>query len=153
METALKFVDMHSHWATERGYVLRTPEELARQAITWRSEAKYRTEDEQAADLRAAGVKTILDLSFTKKLPIEQTSEFHDYAFSVQRKYPDCVIGNWISSLVLKRVPSRCANSDAVSMPRRGSSGSAYQGVAASRQAIRSGSPSTTFVSRRTSRC
>ena len=92
----VKFIDMHSHWSTERGYVLRTPEELAQQIKTWRSEPKYRTEDEMATDLRAAGVKAILDLSFTKKLPIEETAELHDYAFSVQKKYPDCVLGNWI---------------------------------------------------------
>ncbi len=82
----VKFIDMHSHWSTERGYVLRTPEELAQQIKTWRSEAKYRTEDEQAADLRAAGVKADPRLSFTKKLPIEETAELHDYAFAVQQK-------------------------------------------------------------------
>ena len=114
----VKFIDMHSHWSTERGYVLRTPEELAQQIKTWRSEPKYRTEDEMATDLRAAGVKVILDLSFTKKLPIEETAELHDYAFSVQKKYPDCVLGNWIqlrpeSGVSTLREFRRCVDANA----------------------------------------
>jgi predicted TIM-barrel fold metal-dependent hydrolase len=46
-------------------------------------------------EIRAAGVRTILDFGFTKFLPIEEARELHDYAFEMQRTYPDLIIGNW----------------------------------------------------------
>jgi uncharacterized protein len=90
-------IDMHSHWGTRRGYLLRTPEELALQEKTWRSKPRYYTEDEQAEYFREHGVRAILDLFFDKCLPAGEARELHDYAFAYQRAHPDCVLGNWIN--------------------------------------------------------
>jgi hypothetical protein len=91
----MKLIDMHSHWATERGYALQTPAERELQNTTWRSKAKFATEEQMAADFRAANVEVILDFGFTKFLPIEQAAELHDYAFATQKRFADDIIGNW----------------------------------------------------------
>jgi hypothetical protein len=88
-------IDLHSHWSTKRGYALRTDAELTLQRETWRSSARYATEEEMAADLRAANVQAILDFGYTKFLPIDEARELHDYAFDMQRRFPDAVLGNW----------------------------------------------------------
>ena len=53
-------------------------------------------EDEMAAYFRKNNVRTILDLGFTKKLPIEEVVPLHDYAIATQRKYPDVIHGIWV---------------------------------------------------------
>lgn len=91
-----KIIDMHSHWGTQRGYTLRTPEQLAQQEKTWNSKPRYYSEDEQAQYFRESDVRVILDLGYDKHLVGEEAREVHDYAFDYQRKYSDRVIGNWI---------------------------------------------------------
>jgi hypothetical protein len=68
----MRIVDLHSHWGTERGYVLRSADALAQQKSTWNSTPTYDTEEQMAAYLRANQVKTILDFGFTKNLSIEE---------------------------------------------------------------------------------
>ena len=92
----MKLIDLHSHWGTKRGYLLQTEEELAQQKQTWNSEPRYETEEEMAAYFRKIGVRTILDLAFTKNLPLEKVREYHDYALETQRRYPDVMFGNWL---------------------------------------------------------
>jgi predicted TIM-barrel fold metal-dependent hydrolase len=92
----MKLIDLHSHWGTKKGYVLRTEAELARQKHTWNSEPKYHTEDEMAAYFRSQGVRAILDFGFTKNMPVEEACEFHDYGMETQRKHPDAVLGLWL---------------------------------------------------------
>lgn len=92
----MQYIDMHSHWKTERGYVLRDAKDLALQQHTWRSETEYASEEQQAADFRAANVRVILDFGFTKFVPVDEASELHDYAFETQRNFPDVIIGNWL---------------------------------------------------------
>ncbi len=92
----MRLFDLHSHWGTERGYVLRTPEALAQQEKTWNSTPRYDTEDEMAAYFRANDVRTILDFGFTKLLPIEEVVPFHDYAMDVQKSHADVIYGNWL---------------------------------------------------------
>jgi predicted TIM-barrel fold metal-dependent hydrolase len=89
-------IDMHSHWKTRRGYPLRTDKELSLQTTTWRSAVEYATEEEMADDLRRAGVRAILDFGYSKFVPIEEAKGLHDYAFEMQRRYPDVVLGNWL---------------------------------------------------------
>lgn len=91
----MKYIDMHSHWRTKRGYVLQTPEELAQQEKTWHSKPSYVTEAEMAEDFRRASIRVILDFGFTKFMPVEQTKDVHDYGFATQRGHPDVIIGNW----------------------------------------------------------
>ncbi len=96
MTSSIPIIDLHSHWGTERGYVLRTTEALAQQKSTWNSTPKYDTEDEMAAYLRASGVRTILDFGFTKTMPLDEVVPLHDYAIETQRRYPDVIVGNWL---------------------------------------------------------
>jgi hypothetical protein len=92
----MRLFDLHSHWGTERGYVLRSKEALAQQQKTWNSTPKYDTEDEMAAYFRASGVRAILDFGFTKSLPLDEVIPFHDYALEVQGTFPDAIFGNWL---------------------------------------------------------
>ena len=92
----MRYIDMHSHWKTERGYVLRDSKELALQQHTWRSDARYASESEQADEFRAANVRVMLDFGFTKFIPVPQARELHDYAFSTWQQYSDVIIGNWL---------------------------------------------------------
>jgi len=92
----MRIVDVHSHWGTKRGYVLRTDAALAQQSKTWRSEPQYDTEDEMAQYLRANRVRAILDFGFTKTLPLDEVVPLHDYALEVQARYPDAILGHWL---------------------------------------------------------
>ena len=91
-----QLIDMHSHWATRRGYLLRTPEQLAQQEKTWHTKVEYYTEEQQAEYFRKNGVRAVLDLYFDRDLPADEARAVHDYALDYQRKFSDCVIGNWI---------------------------------------------------------
>ena len=93
----MRIIDMHSHWATRRGYALRSEAELSRQKGTWNSEPRYMDEGAMADCLRQAGVAAILDLGYTKSLELDAVKELHDYAFEFQREFPDAVIGHWIN--------------------------------------------------------
>ncbi|MBU6191091.1 MAG: amidohydrolase family protein [Betaproteobacteria bacterium] len=92
----MKLVDMHSHWGTQRGYVLRSQAELAQQKKTWNSEVRYHTEQEMVDYFRATQVKVILDFGFTKYAPMDEVIPLHDYALEVTRQFPDAIIGNWL---------------------------------------------------------
>ena len=96
MDKVTKLFDCHSHWGTKRGYMFRTEAELAQQEKIWKTKATFWSEDEMADYFRQNNVRTILDLSFTKFLPIEEIRAHHDYAFEFQRKHPDVVFGHWL---------------------------------------------------------
>src|SRR6188474_2344795 len=96
MDKVTKLFDCHSHWGTKRGYLFRTEAELAQQEKIWKTKATFWSEDEMANYFRQNNVRTILDLSFTKFLPIEEIRAHHDYAFEFQRKHPDVVFGHWL---------------------------------------------------------
>ena len=91
----MKLIDMHSHWGTERGYVLRTDAELAQQKKTWNSEVKYVTEQEMADYFVKCNAQVILDLGFTKFASLKEIKPLHDYSFETQRKYPNSILGSW----------------------------------------------------------
>jgi uncharacterized protein len=92
----MKIFDCHSHWGTQRGYLFRTPEQLAQQQKVWGTPATYFSEDEQADYFRKSNARVILDLSFTKSMPIGEMREYHDYAFDYYRKHKDVVFGHWL---------------------------------------------------------
>ncbi len=92
----MRIFDVHSHWGTQRGYVLRSAAALAQQSKTWRSEPRYDSEEEMAATMRANGVRAILDFGFTKSLPLDDVMPLHDYAIETQAKYPDEIFGHWL---------------------------------------------------------
>ena len=91
----MKIIDMHSHWGTRRGYVLQTPEELAQQRATWHSDPDYKTEDEMAAYFRANNARVILDLGFSKFLPLDEMQSLHDYSLATERAHRDVILGHW----------------------------------------------------------
>jgi predicted TIM-barrel fold metal-dependent hydrolase len=93
---SMRLFDMHSHWGTERGYVLRSADALAQQQKTWNSTPKYDSEEEMAAYLRANNVRAILDFGFTKSLPLEEIVPLHDYAIETQARFADCIFGHWL---------------------------------------------------------
>ena len=91
-----KLIDLHSHWGTRRGYVMRTDEELALQRSTWNSDPKYVTEEEMAAYFRLHAAKVILDFGFTKNLPLDEVRTYHDYALEIRERFPDVILGHWL---------------------------------------------------------
>jgi predicted TIM-barrel fold metal-dependent hydrolase len=90
----MKAIDVHSHWATEKGYLYKGAEVPAAEN-TYRMKIAYRTREEMAEDLRAADVKTILDYGFTMKMPLDEVRVYHDEAARMHRDYPDVILGNW----------------------------------------------------------
>ena len=92
----MKLFDLHSHWGTQRGYPLRSAEQLAQQKATWNSAPSYVTEVEMARYFRESGARVILDLGFTKTLPLDEARVMNDYAIGTQARYPDAIFGNWI---------------------------------------------------------
>ena len=92
----MKIFDCHSHWGTKRGYIFRTEEQLARQEKIWKTKVDFFSDDEMVAYFRKNNARVILDLSFTKSLPIAEIREHHDYAFDLQRRNPDAIFGHWL---------------------------------------------------------
>jgi predicted TIM-barrel fold metal-dependent hydrolase len=96
MSSSPRIFDCHSHWGTAKAHIFRTPEELARQEKIWKTKGRHWAEGEMMDYMRRNNVRTILDLSFHKKLPIEQIREYHDYAFDIARRNRDVVFGHWL---------------------------------------------------------
>lgn len=94
--TVERIFDCHSHWATEKGYLFRTPEERAQQERIWRTPFRLFTEDEQADYFRRSRARTILDISWIKELPLEEMARYHDYVFDVQQRHRDVMFGQWL---------------------------------------------------------
>lgn len=92
----MKIFDIHSHWSTERGYPLQTDEGRRLQKKTFASEARFTTEAEMAEEFRRHQVRAILDLGFTKRMPIESVRPLHDYAMQTQSDHPDVIHGHWL---------------------------------------------------------
>ena len=91
----MKIIDMHSHWGTRRGYVLRTEAELAQQKKTWNSEVKYASEEEMVNYFKSSQAQVILDFGFTKFAPLSEVRPLHDYAFKMQKENPESILGHW----------------------------------------------------------
>jgi uncharacterized protein len=92
----MKIFDCHSHWGTRRGYIFRTEEELARQEKIWKTKPTFLSDEEMVAYFRKNNARVILDLSFTKFLPVEEMREHHDHAFELQRRNADAIFGHWL---------------------------------------------------------
>ncbi len=91
-----RIFDCHSHWATQKGHIFRTPEELARQESIWRTKGRYYAEDEMMDFMRANNARAILDLAWVRSLPMDQMRQYHDYAFDMARRHPDVIFGHWL---------------------------------------------------------
>ena len=92
----MNIFDCHSHWGTKRGCIFRT------RRADWPSKRKSGRRRSISSPARkwliifASITPDILDLSFTKFLPIEEIREHHDYAFALQRENPDAIFGHWL---------------------------------------------------------
>ena len=94
-----RLIDFHSHWGTEQGWKgspYQTPEarEAVRKYFKW--DMSFVSEQEQAARLRRANAKVMLDLAYTYTMDVGAVRDQHDYAFDYARNHPDVVLGNWI---------------------------------------------------------
>ena len=92
----MKIFDCHSHWATEKGSIFRTPEERARQDKVWRTPFKVFSEAEQVGYFAQNQARVILDISWIKELPLEEMKPYHDYVFDVQAKNRETIFGQWL---------------------------------------------------------
>jgi predicted TIM-barrel fold metal-dependent hydrolase len=92
----MRVFDCHSHWATPGRTVLRTDEDWLHAKRVFQMERRTFSDAEQAAYFRKYRVRTILDLSYPKELPIEDMRIHHNYALDYQRRYPDVVFGHWL---------------------------------------------------------
>lgn len=91
-----RFIDCHSHWATARTHIFRTPEELARQEKIWKTKGRHWAEGEMMDYMRKNNARAILDIAYHKRLSIEEVKSLHDYAFDVARRNRDAVFGHWL---------------------------------------------------------
>ena len=68
----MRIFDCHSHWATEGRSVMRTDEDWHHAQRIWKMERRIYGDEEQADYFRKHKARAILDLSYTKTLPIEE---------------------------------------------------------------------------------
>jgi uncharacterized protein len=92
----VQIFDCHSHWATSGRSLLRTEEDLKFAKQVFRSDPIVMTDSEQADYFRRNNARAIMDLSYTKELPIEEMRKHHDYSIDYQRRFPDVVHGHWL---------------------------------------------------------
>lgn len=102
----MKVFDCHSHWGTAKAHIFRTPEDLARQELIWKTKGRHYSEDEMMDIMRSNDARVILDLSWVRSLPIEQIREHNDYTFDIARRNRDVVFGHWLAF-----DPRRCQES------------------------------------------
>lgn len=88
---------MHSHWGTKRGYALQDPAELAMQERNWKHPPSYVSEAEMADHFRKLNVRPIVDLGYTRYLPIAEAKVLHDYAIEFAREHRDIILGIWVT--------------------------------------------------------
>lgn len=93
----MKIIDMHAHWGTRRGYALQDPAELALQERNWKHPPSYVDEAAMAEHFRRLDVHPVLDLGFTRYLPIPEARVLDDYAIAFAREHRDIVLGLWIT--------------------------------------------------------
>jgi len=92
----MRIFDCHSHWATDKGYIFRTPEERANQKRVFHTDFRLFTEQEQNDYFRQNNVRVLLDISWIKRLPLEEMIPYHDYIFDIQAKNRDVIYGQWL---------------------------------------------------------
>ena len=88
--------DLHSHWGTELMYPLRGRAQQAKQIDIWKTECRFVTLDDMAAYLRKNDIRAMLDIGFTRELPLDEVRGLHDIMLAFGRQHPDVVLGNWL---------------------------------------------------------
>jgi hypothetical protein len=92
----MKIFDCHSHWATKDHCVLRTDEDWLHAKTVWGVDRVEISDEEQADYFIRNNARAIMDLSYTKELPIEEMRLHHDYALDFQRRFPAAIFGHWL---------------------------------------------------------
>lgn len=92
----MRLFDCHSHWATPGRSLMQTADDWKFAKQVWGVEPTEMSDAEQAAYFRANNVRSIMDLSYTKDLPIEEMRLHHDYALDYQQRFPDVIFGHWL---------------------------------------------------------
>jgi hypothetical protein len=88
--------DLHSHWGTEKHYPLRGKAQQAKQIEIWRTECKFWDAGDMARYFRDNDVRVMLDLGFTREMPLDEVRPLHDEMLAFQRTNADVVLGNWL---------------------------------------------------------
>lgn len=88
--------DLHSHWGTEKHYPLRGKAQQAKQYDIWKTECRFVSEKEMTDYFRASGVKVMLDLGYTREMPIAEVRPLHDEMIALTRANADVIMGNWL---------------------------------------------------------
>lgn len=88
--------DLHSHWGTEKHYPLRGKVQQAKQFDIWRTECRFLEKADMARYFRESGVRVMLDLGYTREMPLAQIRPLHDEMIEFQRANSDVVLGNWV---------------------------------------------------------
>ena len=88
--------DLHSHWGTEKHYPLRGKAQQAKQFDIWRTECTFWEKGDMARYFRDSDVRVMLDLGFTREMPLDEVRPLHDEMIAYQRENPDVVLGNWL---------------------------------------------------------
>ena len=94
----IKAIDMHSHYATEEGYLYKGPEAVALAEKIYKTKVSYKTAEQMADDFRRAGVKVLLDYGFTmdsSNWPISKVKMLHDATVQMLKAHRDVIIGAW----------------------------------------------------------
>lgn len=92
----MRLFDCHSHWATPARSLMQTEDDWRYAKQVWGVEPIEMSDEAQAAYLRQHQARSIMDLSYTKELPIEEMRLHHDYALDYQRRFPDVIFGHWL---------------------------------------------------------
>lgn len=92
----MQIFDCHSHWATRGRSLLQTEEDWKFAKQVFQAGPTVMTDGEQADYFRRNNARAIMDLSYTKDLPIEEMRKHHDYSIDYQRRFPDVVYGHWL---------------------------------------------------------
>jgi predicted TIM-barrel fold metal-dependent hydrolase len=92
----MPILDMHSHWGTEPHYPLRGKAQQAKQFDIWRTECRFWEKPAMAQYFRDSGVRVMLDLGYTREIPLAELRPIHDEMIAFQREHPDVVLGNWV---------------------------------------------------------
>lgn len=92
----MSLIDLHSHWGTEEMYPLRGKAQQDKQVAIWKTECRFWTKREMTDYFRQNDVKTILDIGFTRELPLDQVRRMHDEMIELQQTNSDVILGNWL---------------------------------------------------------
>jgi len=92
----MKIFDCHSHWATPGHSNLRTDEDWQHAKTVFGADRFEMSDDEQATYFAQHQARAIMDLSYTKELPIDEMRADHDYAVAYEKRFPGVVAGHWL---------------------------------------------------------